>query len=198
MGLVKQIEVDSVVAEKSNNSAYVSLKSIKAAKTKITAALSIDVNTDKGVQRKSVTVCAGDDLYVKSNEREIYRDGFIIEEIDAANQWLLFTNGTMLSTGDTSGGFTDEIMKYQIRKCVEEHLKKEKRLLEKGIKVLSLFFIDRVANYRSYDESGAPVKGKFALWFEETYKELISQPAYSSLNRHSIDEIHNGYFSRGQ
>lgn len=196
MGLVKQIEVDSVVAEKSSNSAYVQLKSIKAAKTKIAAVLVIDVNTDTGVQRKSVTVSAGDDLCAKSNEREIYRDGFIVEEIDAVNQSLLFTNGTMLYTGDTSGGFSDEIMKYQIRKSIEEHLKKEKRLLDKGIKVLSLFFIDRVANYRGYDESGATVKGKFALWFEEIYNELVNQPAYSSLNRHSIDEIHNGYFSQ--
>ena len=63
--------------------------------------------------------------------------------------------------------------KFQIRKTIEEHLKKEKRLNKKGIKVLSLIFIDRVANYRGYDTDGNPIKGKFAEWFEEIYQEYI-------------------------
>ncbi|MBN2164982.1 MAG: hypothetical protein JW717_01760 [Marinilabiliaceae bacterium] len=87
-------------------------------------------------------------------------------------------------------------MKFQIRKTVEEHLKKELRLNPKGIKVLSLFFIDKVANYRQYDESGNPLQGKFAEWFEEIYKEFISKPAFQKLDKHLIDEIHNGYFSQ--
>lgn len=196
LGLVKQIEVDSVVAEKGNNNAYVSLKSLKAAKTKTSATVMIDVNSGSGVQKKSVTLNVGDDLYEKSNEREIYREGYIVEEIDISNESIQLSNGTMLYVGDTTGGFTDEIMKYQIRKSIEEHLKKEKRLLERGIKVLSLFFIDRVSNYRSYDESGSPVKGKFALWFEEIYRELVSLPAYSVFDRDKIEAIHNGYFSQ--
>src|SRR5690554_150199 len=86
-------------------------------------------------------------------------------------------------------------MKYQIEKTVEEHLKKEKKLHSKGIKVLSLFFIDKVANYRTYDTSGNAVKGKFAQWFEEIYNDYISKPAYKVLNRFPVEETHNGYFS---
>jgi len=196
LGLVKQIEVDSVIAEKNNNNAFVQLKSVKATKTKTGATIIIDVNTASGVQKKSVSIAVGDDLYVKSNEREIYKDGYIVEEIDVANETIQLSNGTIVSVGTSVGGFTDEIMKFQIRKSIEEHLKKEKNLLPKGIKVLSLFFIDRVSNYRSYDQSGTPVQGKFALWFEEIYKELISMPSYLALDRHSIDQIHNGYFSQ--
>jgi type III restriction enzyme len=86
-------------------------------------------------------------------------------------------------------------MKFQIRKTIEEHLKKELRLNKLGIKVLSLFFIDKVSNYRSYDDAGNPIKGKFAVWFEEIYTEYISKPAFKSLNKFSLDETHNGYFS---
>ena len=67
---------------------------------------------------------------------------------------------------------SDEIVKFQIRKTIEEHLKKEKRLNPKGIKVLSLFFIDKVSNYRIYDDSGNPLQGKFAKWFVEIYSEF--------------------------
>jgi type III restriction enzyme len=87
-------------------------------------------------------------------------------------------------------------MKFQIRKTIEEHLKKEKRLNKLGIKVLSLFFIDKVANYRHYDSAGNQNKGKFAEWFEEIYQEYISKPAFKELNRFSVQETHNGYFSQ--
>ena len=86
-------------------------------------------------------------------------------------------------------------MKFQIRKTIEEHLKKEKRLNKLGIKVLSLFFIDKVANYRSYDAT-KPCKGKFAEWFEEIYQEYISKPAFKELDKFSVEETHNGYFSQ--
>jgi type III restriction enzyme len=137
----------------------------------------------------------GDDLYKLSNEREIYADGYIIEEIDAVNQCISISNGNLLYKGDSQGGLTDEVMKFQIRKTIEEHLKKEKRLNKLGIKVLSLFFIDKVANYRSYDAAGIAVKGKFAVWFEEIYQEYISKPAFKELDKFSVEETHNGYFS---
>jgi type III restriction enzyme len=83
--------------------------------------------------------------------------------INATNYCISLSNGNILYRGDSQGGLTDEIMKFQIRKTVEEHLKKELRLNVKGIKVLSLFFIDRVANYRQYDETGNQGYGKFAF-----------------------------------
>ena len=81
--------------------------------------------------------------------------------------------------GDARGGLTDEVMKVQLRKTIEEHFLKERKFKDKGIKVLSLFFIDRVANYRSYGADGNPVKGKFALWFEEIYKEMSGKGSYT-------------------
>ena len=196
MGLVKQIEVDSVLEENSQNNAFVELTAITATKTKITAKITIDVNDKDGVKRKSVAVKVGDDLYNLSNNREIYRNGFIVEGIDASNGFVSFSNNEVLCQGQQQGGLNDEIMKFQIRRTIEEHLNKELKLNKQGIKVLSLFFIDRVANYRSYDAQGMPVEGKFAVWFEEIYNELIAKPIYQSLNKYPIEKIHNGYFSQ--
>ncbi len=196
LGLVKQIEVDSIVEENAFNDAFVSVESITATKTKVTAKISINSNDTGGVKKKSVAVKVGDDLYKLSNEREIYSEGYIIEEIDAANNCISLSNGNILYKGDTQGGLTDEVMKFQIRKTVEEHLKKEIRLNPKGIKVLSLFFIDRVANYRQYDETGNPGHGKFAKWFEEIYAEFVSKSHFKSLDKFPIEQIHNGYFSQ--
>ena len=196
LGLVKQIEVDSIIEENTYNDAFVAVESIKATKTKVTASLSIYSNEAGGVKKKTLPVKVGDDLYKLSNEREIYSNGYIIEEIDAANQCISLSNGSLLYKGDSQGGLTDEVMKFQIRKTVEEHLKKESRLNKLGIKVLSLFFIDKVANYRQYDAQGNALKGKFAEWFEEIYAEYINKPAFKELNKYPVEEIHNGYFSQ--
>ena len=196
LGLVKQIEVDSVMSENAMNEAFIQLESVNATKTRITAKVKIDCNTDKGVIKKSVTVRSGDDLYKLSNQREIYKDGFIVDETDAGNGSISLTNGITLSVGESQGGMNDEVMKFMIRKTVEEHLKKEKAYKEKGIKVLSLVFIDRVKNYREYDANGNPVKGKFALWFEEVYRHEISKPVFKNLLPYTVAEVHNGYFSQ--
>ena len=89
-----------------------------------------------------------------------------------------------------------EVMKFQILRTVEEHLRKELKLNKQGIKVLSLFFIDRVANYRTYDNQGNAVKGKFALWFEEIYMDLMKRHEFQPLNHYDLGKIHNGYFSQ--
>lgn len=196
LGLVKQIEVDSIMEENAFNDAFVSVDSITATKTKVTAKITINSNEKGSVTKKTINVKVEDDLYKLSNEREIYSEGYIVEEIDAENQTISFSNGTILYKGNSQGGLTDEILKFQIRKTIEEHLKKEVRLNKSGIKVLSLFFIDKVANYRVYDSSGSAMSGKFARWFEEIYHEYISKPAFKELDRFPIQEIHNGYFSQ--
>ena len=196
LGLVKQIEVDSIMEENAFNDAYVSVDSITATKTKVTAKITINSNEKGRVTKKTFNVKVEDDLYKLSNEREIYSEGYIIEEIDAVNQTISFSNGTLLYSGNSQGGLTDETFKFQIRKTIEEHLKKEIRLNKLGIKVLSLFFIDKVANYRVYDSSGSAMSGKFAHWFEEIYHEYISKPLFKELDRFPIQEIHNGYFSQ--
>lgn len=196
LGLVKQIEVDSVLSEDAFNEAYISLESLSATKTRTSAKLRIDTNEKSGVVRKSVTVKVGDDLYELSNQRELYKDNFIIDEIDVGNEFLSFTNGTILYKGESQGGLSDEIMRFQIRKTIEEHLNKEKKYKDKGIKVLSLFFIDRVANYRHYDSAGNPIPGKFAQWFGEIFIELSQKPHFKGLIDFPIEKLHNGYFAQ--
>ena len=158
-----------------------------------------------GVKRKTVVVSSGSDLLEAkySGGREIY-DGYIIEDIycDKGDEYISFTSKPeILKLGQVIGEVDmDEYKHLQIRKTIEEHLDKEMRLNSRGIKVLSLFFIDKVANYRWYDEDGNPQKGKFALMFEEEYARAALKPKYSSLfegiDRDSVVAgVHNGYFA---
>ena len=144
LGLVKQIEVDSVISENAMNEAFIQLEGINATKTKITAKVRIDCNTDKGVVKKSVTVRAGDDLYKLSKEREIYKEGFIIDEIDAGIRAITLTNGLTLSVGETQGGMNDEVMKFMLRRTVEEHFKKKSFIRAKALKSFRCFSSTRL------------------------------------------------------
>jgi len=196
LGLVKQIEVDSVLSENAKNNAFVKVESIQhSGKSKIVAKILLDVNTPQGVQRKKMLVDKNNfDLFKLSGEREIYRD-LRIDEIDFQEQSISLSNGQTLAVGETQGGQIDEVQRYMLRMTVEEHLKKEMQYAKKGLKVLSLFFIDKVKNYRDYNEMGNPVKGKFAQWFEEIYREETSKPKYAALKKFEANEVHNGYFS---
>lgn len=188
LGLVKQIEVDGITVERGDyNGAYVSLKDIvRSGKTK--TKVKVGINIDGG-KSKIVTAGIGDDLFELSGRREIYRDEFKIEEINIADGFVKFANGLILTKGETSGGLTDEVMKFQIERTLRNHFEKEERCSRLGIKVLSLFFIDKVANYRGsmYGDD----KGKFAIWFEELFEELKPE-GYP----YSVKEVHNGYFSQ--
>jgi len=196
LGLVKQIEVDSVMSVNAMNDAFVKVECIQhSGKSKIIVKILLDVNTPKGVKRKSVTVSDGNyDLFKLSGEREIYRD-LRVEDIDFSSQTISLSNGQSLAVGETQGGLIDEVQRYMIRRTVEEHLKKEKQYAKKGVKVLSLFFIDKVKNYRDYDDAGDGVPGKFARWFEEIYNDEISKSKYADLAKFEAKDVHNGYFS---
>lgn len=196
LGLVKQIEVDSIVTENDFNEAFIALEKVTATKTKTSAKIKIDVNTADGVKRKTVTAKVGDDLYELSNKRDIYKNGCIINGIDVGDGFIELSNGETIYSGQARGGLTDDVMKVQIRKTIEEHFIKEKKYKDKAIKVLSLFFIDRVANYRSYDAGGSTVKGKFSQWFEEIYKEFLGKSQYKGFLPYHANEVHNGYFSQ--
>ncbi|MCL5028986.1 MAG: DEAD/DEAH box helicase family protein [Bacteroidetes bacterium] len=194
LGLVKQIEVDSVYSENDFNDAFIQLENISSAKTKITAKIKIDVNTGGGVKRKSIKIDSKHyDLYELSGKRDQYKD-LLVNGINYEEQFIELSNGKILKAGETTGDFRNEIMKIQIQKAVEEHFIKEKQLGEKGIKALSLFFIDRVANYRSYDESGNIIQGKFATWFEESFERF--QKKYPRLIKYDKEKVHNGYFAQ--
>ncbi|MBI4801198.1 MAG: DEAD/DEAH box helicase family protein [Elusimicrobia bacterium] len=196
LGLVKQIEVDSVFASNDRNRAFIQIEDFKTAKKGLAVKLKIDVNAKNAVERKILTAKNGDDLYALSNKRDVYKDGYIINNIDAREGCVEFSNGDVLYKGQTHGGLNDRIMKYQMEKAIEEHFKKELKLTAKGVKVLSLFFIDRVDNYRHYTEQGTTQKGKFAGWFEEIYTRFRQKPMYAPIAGHPADKVHNGYFAQ--
>lgn len=195
--LVKRIEVSSVLDDPDFNQPYIQVQSISATKTKVTAKLMIDVNEKSGPQRKCISISEGGvDLFDKSNQRANYA-GNIIDEINAADGYVSFTNGLVLNVGQTHGGRGDDVMRVQIRETVREHFDKElriKKLLpdiaggDARLKVLSLFFIDRVANYAAED-------GKIRRWFIDAYKELADLPKYRELSPLPVEKVHNGYFA---
>ena len=201
--LVKQIEVASVISKENNNDAYMKLVSVDNSKSPITAKIEIDVNKKGKIKREVVTVKVSDCLGDFYSGREIYKD-YIVSEISCreGNEFISFSTKPSLKLGEVRGEIDDDtIKKLQIRKTIEEHLDKELRLTSEGIKVLSLFFIDKVANYRYYDSEGRPQKGKYAIWFEEAYKDLIKLPKYNTLFKDidveaEVDKVHNGYFSQ--
>jgi len=197
LGLVKQINVASVMGENSFNQAYVKLLSVDN-KNGIKARIQIHKQTKDGIKPAVITVKKGDDLYEKSGNRENYRDRFTVAEIswESGNEFITFGNGTYLALEQEIGGIADDIFKEQIEHTVKRHLEKAKQLRPKGIKVLSLFFIDKVANYRSYDSNGKPVKGKYALAFEEAYNKLAALPQFKDVLPYRAEEVHNGYFAQ--
>ena len=198
LGLVKQIGVDSVIELKDANQAFIELESFRTGARSVSAKLAIWVNQASGPAKKSVTVKNGDDLYDErfSNKREIYRDGFIVNEIDAGEGFVTFANDVKVRLGSPHGAMTDAILRLQIESTVRRHFEKAQRLHPMGIKVLSVFFIDRVANYRTYAEDGTTGKGKFAEWFEEIYERYRANPDFVGLMPHEAAQVHNGYFSQ--
>ena len=197
--LVKQIVVASAAAEGTANDAFVRVERIDY-KTGIKARLRIQVQTAEGPKEKPVTVKNGADLFTLSNERANYKSGFEITEINAEpdNEYIRFSNGRTLRMGEEMGGMRDDVWRSQIKHTVKRHLDKELQVRQGGIKVLSLFFVDRVANYRDYDESGQVVQGKFAQVFEEELALMAADPRYRELDWLSqpLEKLHNGYFAQ--
>lgn len=192
LGLVKSIEVDSVLDEPDFNRPYFALREIKAGKTTLTARLELDVDTPAGVRRKTVTVKHGSDLQDLANGRSHYA-GYAVNEI--STEGIRFTNGFRLGKGEVCSVVRDEVMRVQIRNTIREHFDKELRIAalppEQRMKVLSLFFIDRVANYHDAD-------GKIRRWFVEEYESISALPEYASLQPLSVNQVHNGYFAVGK
>ncbi|MBE3101233.1 MAG: type III restriction endonuclease subunit R, partial [Firmicutes bacterium] len=202
--LVKQIEVAGFETKDYHNNAYMKLISVDNKRSPITGAIELDTKDRKGLaKRKLVVIKRGDDFYEKSGGRDIY-EGYIVNEIycEAGNEYVSFTSKEdILRIGTVVGDIDDiTIKEQQIRKTIEEHLDKELVLNKQGIKVLSLFFIDRVANYRYYDEDGNPQKGIYAQLFEKHYSDLIKQHKYNTMFKDidldtAAENVHNGYFS---
>lgn len=196
LGLVKQIGVDSVVDGADPNQAYLSLEGFRSSKRAVSARIGLWVSEPNGPAKKTITVKNGADLYTLSKNREMYREGFIVNEIDIGEGIVRFANDVTLRAGAPHGTLTDAVLRLQIEATVRRHFEKELRLRPLGVKVLSVLFIDRVANYRSYSLSGNVVPGKFLLWFEEIYEQYRSRPEYASLYPFPASDAHAGYFSQ--
>ena len=197
--LVKQIVVASAVAEGAANDAFVRVEKIDH-KNGIKAKLRIHRQTDGGPKEKLVTVKQGADLYVLSNERANYSDGFSVTEINAEPglESVTFSGGRTLRLGEEVGGLREDIWRAQIKHTIKRHLEKELQVRDRGLKVLSLFFVDRVANYRDYDADGQPTKGQLAETFEAELAALAQDERFAGLDwlEHPVELLHNGYFAQ--
>ncbi|MBX2982558.1 MAG: DEAD/DEAH box helicase family protein [Flavobacteriales bacterium] len=203
--LVKQIEVGSVTAQGVNNQTYIKFVKVNLRQGMPTAQLELAVFEKGEVKRKKLTVSKGinGDLEERTGRNEY--EGFIIEDIHAVpgEEYISFTGrDEVIKLGAAIGDVDDsQVRTALIRKTIEEHLDKELVYNPQGIKVLSLFFIDKVANYRQYDEEGNKANGPYAVIFEREYKRFMRLPKYVSLFGEITDaevaahEVHDGYFS---
>lgn len=203
--LVKKIAVKGITESGSTaTDSYVYLESINLSKAAPTATLQFDCKGASGIRKKTRTVNIGFNLYDHSGHLDEYRNGFVVKSIDGRDDSVEFLNGIKIFAGDVIGKVNEEqLRRIQIRETILSHIQRERQLFYKGIKVLSLFFIDEVAHYKCYDEAGQPCNGIFADMFEEEYQDIIG-----SLQREIGDEeymkylesipagkTHAGYFS---
>lgn len=200
--LVKQIEVASLQVVGGHNKPYIKFISAGNKRGNIIARVELDVQQGVNVTRKQIDVKPGDDLEQITDGRAVYSD-CLVQNIGcrAGDEYLELSNlENPMRIGESVGDVDDTAIKrLMISRALQEHLDKELRLRPQGIKVLTLFFIDKVEYYRSY-ENGNPVKGKYAVIFEEEYKKAIKKAKYNSLFKEvdvesEAGEVHNGYFS---
>ncbi len=192
-GLVKKIEVHSIQSEDNYNDAYINVLSLeRQSKTRSFAKIEVDASDEYGLQRKIIKAFPGDDLEAKTG-RSVYA-GYYVESINHGDDCVEFSNGKVVYVGQRDESLHDDIIKRQIELTIDDHFDKQRRL-GSSVKVLSLFFIDKVANYREYTANGSR-KGKFAKWFEEAYAKVASKPKYAGvMDNLSASEVHDGYFA---
>ena len=203
---MKQIEIASLEIDGGFNKPYVKLIESKNVRGSVVAKVEIDIQRAKSVKREILTVEDGDNLE-ETTGRAIYENmqvgtitcGKDNESIEIRAPRGDYTLRPGYATGDVN---PDEIKRLMIRRTIKEHLDKEMRFArqKQRIKVLSLFFIDSVKNYRDYDEDGNPIPGEYAKIFEEEYRKLAESPDYQTLfEKVNLDtdvaEIHDGYFA---
>jgi len=204
--LVKKIAVKGITESGSTaTEGFVYLESINVSKEKNpTASIQFDCKGAKGIRQKNVTVGIGYNLYDNSGNLDEYKVGFVVKSIDGRDNSVEFLNGIKIFAGDVIGKVSeDQLRRIQIRETILSHLERERQLFHKGIKVLSLFFIDRVEKYKQYDEAGHPFNGIYADMFEEEYNDILSSMQREIgdedyiwyLDAISAHDTHAGYFS---
>lgn len=203
--LVKKIAVKGITESGSTaTESYVYLESINLSKAAPTATLQFDFKGASGIRKITRIVSEGYNLYDNSNQMEEYKQGFVVSRIDGRDDSVEFINGIKLYAGDVIGKVSeDQLRRIQIRETILSHIQRERELFYKGIKVLSLFFIDEVAKYKQYDAASQPMNGVYAEMFEEEYKDVIGslQVAIGEddymkyLSEIPAEKTHAGYFS---
>lgn len=203
--LVKKIAVKGISETGSTaTESYVYLESINLSKKDPTATIQFEKKGANGIRKTSRTVGIGYNLYDHSRQMEEYKDGFVVKWIDGRDNSIEFLNGIKLYAGEVIGKLDEnQLRRIQIRETILSHLQRERQLFYKGIKVLSLFFIDEVAKYKQYDAAGQPINGIYAEIFEEEYADIIGTIQYELddqkyleyLNSIQPSATHAGYFS---
>ena len=204
--LVKKIEVKGFeVKNLRGTDKYLYLEQIILSKNKPPMArIEMEIGYNKSINRETRIVGVGADLYYLSQQMEQYK-GYTVSDIDPINNTLTFTNGEVISTGNVVGDVSERDMRrIQIRETILSHFEKEEQLFNKGIKTLSLFFIDEVSKYRIYDENGDEQLGEYGKIFEEEYLSVLNeylkveQSPYQQYLRDKcadVSAVHKGYFS---
>ena len=202
--LVKKISVRGIsVSGLSGTNAYLYFDSIQTSKESPVARVELEVKQKNGIKRVIRKVRKNDNLFELSNSLEQYK-GFTVADIEERENRISFANGVELTGGTVTGDDNETALRrIQIRETIRAHFEKERYLHGKGIKVLSLFFIDEVAKYRQYDEEGE-VAGDYAKFFEEEYDAVKNdfltlfkedQEYVRYVNGIDATKTHNGYFS---
>lgn len=203
--LVKKIAVKGIVESGTTaTESYVYLESINLSKSAPTATIQFDCKGAKGIRNITRVVSEGYNLYDNSGHMEEYKQGFVVSRIDGRDDSIEFINGVKLYAGDVIGKVSEEqIRRIQIRETILSHIQRERELFYKGIKVLSLFFIDEVAKYKQYDSAGVAHNGIYADIFEEEYNDIVNnlqiklgEDDYMKyLDYIPAEKTHAGYFS---
>lgn len=204
--LVKKIAVKGIsIVGSTGTEGYVLLRNINLSEGNPTATIDFEMKGSNGLRIVTRIVDEGYNLFEKSGELAQYKDGFTILRIDGRDSSIEFVNGKKLFVGDDIGSVNEEqLRRIQIRETIISHIERERALFSKGIKVLSLFFIDEVAKYKMYDKAGNVCGGIYAEIFEEEYKSIIrSMPMeladtlgyITYLKNIAVEKTHEGYFS---
>ena len=204
--LVKKIEVKGFeVKNFRGTDSYLYLEQIVLSKNKPPMArIELEIGYSKSINRETRILGVGDDLYYVSQEMEQYK-GYTVSDVDPVNASVTFTNGETIYAGDVTGDVSeDDMRRIQIRETIISHFDKEEKLFNKGIKTLSLFFIDEVAKYRQYDENGNEVLGEYGKIFEQEYLSVLNEKLtlfdtpyqeYLRSTCSDVSAVHKGYFS---
>ena len=203
--LVKKIAVKGITESGSTaTEGYVYLEGINLSKADPTATIRFDFKGATGIRKKTAKVGIGFNLYDNSGRLDEYKNSFVVKFIDGRDNSVEFLNGIKIYAGDVIGKVSEEqLRRIQIRETILSHIERERQLFHKGIKVLSLFFIDEVAKYKQYDEAGNPYNGIYADMFEEEYADVVGnlqlefgdEEYVKYLDAISAHETHAGYFS---